>query len=298
MERDDTKRRRVTELAIEEKINQDLPLSADEMAYLINFFNLESLNRFCSTSWYARNFCIESQVWRKKFIKHIPNFGPNHWLASITPVQWIKYWDFLSSTRCKEQYRLLVAFLTLFQHTSSMISIQMQNRKCSVEFSLSIEFGDFEYLERIFDARLNLEKQIGFPVPMIFSSFVYQTGDEGILEDVFFEENTSPEIIETLDSLGWDYEFGEYFEEDDEMVEMSINIPLDVPHDAVTVIFDFIGFGYTMPNFEFKTITSQIKGCAACATPKPKTICGNCEQVAYCNQECADAHWEKHKCTE
>jgi hypothetical protein len=296
----DKKRQRDEALAetLLEQAKKGLPLSRDALLHMTTFLDWEALRNFCNVNDEMRKFCDVNQVWKKKFIRHIPNFGPNHWLASITPVQWIKYWDFLSSTRCKEQYRLLVAFLTLFQHTSSMLSIQMQNRKGSVQFSLSIEFGDFEYLERIFDARLNLGKQIGFPVPMIFSSFVYQTGDEGILEDVFFEEDTSPEIIETLDSLGWDYEFGEYIEEDDEMVEMSINIPMDVPHDAVTVIFDFIGFGYTMPNFEFKTITSQIKGCAACATPKPKTICGNCEQVAYCNQECADADWKKHKCTE
>ena len=85
MERDDVKRRRIMELAIVERVRQGLPLTKDAMNYLINQFDLESLNRLCSTSWTMQEFCKENQVWRKKFFKHFSTLAPNNSLSIITP---------------------------------------------------------------------------------------------------------------------------------------------------------------------------------------------------------------------
>lgn len=43
----------------------------------------------------------------------------------------------------------------------------------------------------------------------------------------------------------------------------------------------------------------QARICASCATPNPQTRCGgaSCESAYYCGQECADAHWPAHQCT-
>jgi hypothetical protein len=93
MERgDDRKKRRVMEMVIVERVKQGLPLQKDALEYLIAYFNLDSLNNFCSTSWTMQQFCHNNQIWRKKFARHIP--GPGHWLQTIKREQWLHYWDF------------------------------------------------------------------------------------------------------------------------------------------------------------------------------------------------------------
>lgn len=48
---------------------------------------------------------------------------------------------------------------------------------------------------------------------------------------------------------------------------------------------------------DFEGGQTFIAGCAQCLSPSPKSVCGLCKIVAYCGQECADAHWKKHLCT-
>lgn len=49
---------------------------------------------------------------------------------------------------------------------------------------------------------------------------------------------------------------------------------------------------------DFGEAQTFIAGCAQCLAPKPKSLCGLCSQVAYCDQDCANAHWERHLCNE
>lgn len=288
MERDDVKRRRIMELAIVERVKQGLPLQKDALAYLINHFDLESLNRFCSTSWTMQQFCKENQVWRKKFQRHLPGVG--NWLSSITQDQWIHYWNFLSSTRCPDQYRLLVAFLSVFRKITSFI-----NWKVDVDFHLDIDFGSQDYLERILDSPIVIEDEIGFVVPIVLSCTVEAMDENGEMGDVYFEED-AVDILDVTDEMGWKTEFYDYDHSNSQIQEMAIIIPNNVPRDAVTIAYKLIGLGYFPDNFIFKSITAQIGACVQCERPKAKTVCGLCEQVAYCGQECANKHWENHDC--
>jgi hypothetical protein len=277
------------ELAVVEKINQDLPLNADEMAYLINFFNLESLNRFCSTSWYARNFCSESQVWRKKFRRHLLlDIRPGSQLSIITEKQWLHYWDYLANGRCPNQYRLLVAFLTLFH---SGVIIELINNTGDISFNLDTIFGPDQLVEEEYDAHIPIEEGIGLLTPFVANVSVTIDG-----QDAYHDHKDILEVVEIIEELGW---YSELEDEDipPEDQPLDISIPSNSSRDAVTIIYNFLDLGYKMVDFDFRRVVAQIGACAACATPKPKTICGACGAVPYCGQKCANAHWEKHNCT-
>jgi hypothetical protein len=296
MERgDDRKKRRVMELAIVERVKQGLPLQKDALEYLIAYFNLDSLNNFCRTSWTMQQFCENNQIWRKKFARHIPTPGSGNWLESITRAQWLHYWDFLSTTRCLNQYRLLVAFLSVFRHYQ-----KYSNPETDVTFYLDIEFGDRDYLDRIRDYPIYVENEIGFIVPIVLSCS-FDHFDENMTFRSFSQEDVVDAVM-VVEEMGWASKFYPFKEEDDDAFSappgLDIILPRDVTFDAVTIVYKFIGKGYLPQGLEFKTITARIgaAACAHCATPKAKTVCGSCQKIAYCGQTCAQAHWQEHNC--
>jgi hypothetical protein len=183
-----------------------------------------------------------------------------------------------------------VAFLSVFRHYQTY-----SNPETTVTFYLDIEFGTRDYWIKYGISNLRGD-EIGFIVPVVFSCTAEYINENDERSDFFHEEDVV-DVIDVVDDLGWETIFDEP-DANGTLEEMDIIIPQDVPHDAVTIVYKFIGHGYLPQGFDFKTITARIgaAACAHCATPKPKTVCGSCEVAAYCGQQCADAHWQEHGC--
>lgn len=286
MERDDVKRRRIMELAIVERVKQGLPLQKDALAYLINHFDLESLNRFCSTSWTMQQFCKENQVWRKKFARLFPTL--------------LDYWDRLIGVLGDDakEHRLLMSFLILLNglyipHPDERIEVNFFNPENTAN---SLYFHVVKY-DGYF--KVDREKIIAY-------------GKDGVIltDDYLYtqESKTFPLLFRNVSDLDanereW---YGFSLDDSDEeeiFLELNRGFPGD---DAILVIYTILRIGYRrqfvddedddIPWNNFKKIVAPIGNCAHCATPKAKTVCGLCEQVAYCGQKCADKHWKNHNC--
>jgi hypothetical protein len=286
MERDDTKRRRRhgMELAIVTRVQQGLPLRRDEMTYLVDFFDFESLNRFCSTSWSMQQFCKNNQVWRRKFTRLFPTL--------------LSYWDRLIGALGDDpkEYRLLMSFLVLFNgsqipdhHEIEVILFRPESIIDTLEF-------DVVQVDHYFKV---VRGQI-----QAFHKYLILTDRYLYSEDA----RNFPLLLRTVGDLTSEKKgYYEYFEgeEDDDVVfvELIQTFPGD---DAIFVIYAMLGMGYKrvyvheedddIPFNEFKKIVAHIGACAHCTAPKPKNVCGLCSKVAYCNQQCADRHWRKHNC--
>lgn len=212
-----------------------------------------------------RDFCKANQIWRKKFQRHLPR--ADSWLGSVTSDQWLQYWDFLSSTRCPEQYRLLVAFLSVF---NQKIEYTYETKNVSIRLFLDLEF---EFRSR---KTRELDKIIEFVPPTIPKCTFVQFLDNEI--------ETVKDVKNDIRRMKWHVAYYRYDRNADEE-EWEAFIPHKVPDDAVSIIYKLIGMGYIPEDFQFKTITAHIgSACATCNAIGPKTVCGNCEQVLYCNQ--------------
>lgn len=46
----------------------------------------------------------------------------------------------------------------------------------------------------------------------------------------------------------------------------------------------------------YQTPRILLESCLSCGSPTPLVQCGaQCGQARYCNQKCADTHWEEHQ---
>jgi hypothetical protein len=289
MERGIKKRRRARELAIVERIRQNIPLNDDEMNYMINFFDLESLNQLCTTSWTMQEFCKSNQVWKQKFKKLIPIFDRYHTLFAITRNEWIEYWDVLSKD-FQNGYRLLVAFLTTWEFPDTGDPQDMR----------IIDDAKNNGNLFSFNSQLGIGKWAKFSVPIIYDMrlrlFILGYFRFRFDNDNWMYRDTLIRCKKVVESLGWKIEFIDLNKDLEAGVPLWKILPTEnALHDMVPIVYLLLGARYLHNGTDFKKITTQI-GCDYCASPNPQTICGKCEQVTYCNQQCADSHWETHNC--
>lgn len=279
MERKDVKRLRM-EIEIVERVHQRLPLTHDAMTYLLNYFDLRSLNRMSRTSGMMQEFFTQNQIWRRKFLKlllEVPNDDIYDTMNTIPTERWIPYWDMLANGHCPVQYRLLIAFLFVFRNQNSESEITLFRNNLSINFST--EFHTIG--------------NASFPIVHARNLFPAING-EGIEED---DDKSVSEFLSQITKLNWEFSY-DHNTSSDTLGDMIFEIPIYIWSDAVTVVYQLLSLGFNLPEFaEYASIETKIE-CAQCEMPAPKTVCSSCKTTLYCNQECADAHWNLHQCNQ
>lgn len=294
MERGDVKRRRrAMEAKIVDRIEQNLPLTRDAMEYLLRDFDLRSLNRMQSSSNIVKEFFASNEIWRKKFLKLISRVD----LASNplkTSLQWLAYWDEMhTQENCPNGYRLLVAFLILFDFIGGRGFIWMSNED---RYQASAVAIDVEFILIDKDTRRAVVRN-GMLNPMIEDEIAggYIRWGPHFDSSESFDEFTSQ-----MNSIGWRVAL-------ENRTYWFKRVDGEKYVDVVKLLYDLLGiraypiqypdagvvFNESKSRYGYFGINSE---CAHCAAPNPQGICGLCDQVMYCNQKCANSHWADHKC--
>lgn len=295
MESEEAKRRRI-EIEIVERVRQGLPLTNDAMTYLLNKFDLESLNRMYRTSWTMRNFFETYQIWRRKFLKLVAEWvSPDQpQIETLEEAQgWIDYWDYLVPNH--NPYQLLAAFVIVHSSASSN-----QN-----EIVLFKRFPNFRHICGVKFTTIPVSRRYGNDIVPRLSTMVLHPfigADQRFVDDFYNYGSQVVSFQEQLKTFGDitssdkvdDWGFERPFNPNVPLGHVIIHISL-IHSDSVELVYQLLALGYRPPESQdFRRVETEL--CGYCLSSNISSKCGVSDcNVKYCNQNCADAHWSSHE---
>jgi hypothetical protein len=234
-------------------------------------------------------------TWGDKFSKFFnESVSDEHWLKKgISLEDWMRHWNVTRNKLSKDKSerkdeRVLLAFESLFKNGNKN-TFQMQNMEMEMEmrvqFTFTIEIG-------------TIRSHYEWKTPIVKECVVKRWDKKENKWDYVYPADDIRYYIDhrVLTDLKYSHFFpkpDEFEVFDDEDYAMQIELSEKLWNDAIYAIYILQSRGYTMIGSDSPPTRIE---CAACNLPNPKTVCGCCEQIAYCGQKCADIHWNMHKC--